>query len=1130
MANSPTLGLTLMSASQAQKEVVFNEFLIAMDALFRGVVISATLTAPPGSPSAGDTYIIGSGATGAWSGQDHNIAFWFNGWQFVTAKDHMRLYDQTATVWRVYHANTTSWEAEPASTVSVLNDLTNVQGSPSDGMVLTYVLADGKWEPKAITFPSLALSALSGVQVTEGSAIDGKALAWNQTDHKWEAKPFLSSVPAFMSLPGVSSPTGLADAWVAVYNAAGPGLTFVNPSSIIAVSSLNQVGDVAYPVGGVGAIPSGASLVWNGATWAPSSVAPATIGITGIINGPGSMDGNAGKILRVNSVESAWEYVPNTLANLADVSVTEGSGIDGYVLGWDSGAGKWKALAHSSNSLQALTDVAVSEGPGIDGRVLTYVNSDAKWEAKALNPIAWSGGWSDIQNRPSFAAVATSGAYSDLSGRPSLAAVATSGVYNDLSGKPALAAVATSGAYSDLTGKPTFTTTLANLTDVNVTEGAGIDGYVLKWDKGTSKWLASATGGGSATLAALTDVQVTEGAGIDNKVLYWSNGSSKWLAGGLAAVAWSGNYSDLSGKPTSSNYSLAGLSDVNVTEGPSIDGRYLKWDNATSKWVADTPSVGPSTLATLTDVNVSEGSGIDGYVLKWNNATSKWVASASGGGGASALNGLSDVTLTSPSNGQALVYDATAGMWKNSTVSGGGGGGAGSGVTLTRPTIVQSAVACGGISTITMGAAPTPGNLLVMLTTHWSNGVTLPNGWTQVLYVGGGTNDGSMIGYKIASSADGVTLPTNAQGNTAGMNVAVFEISGANPLSPLIGFDYYQDATATSKTVTAYSGLDQSLSIGMFATTNGSALPTLSASGASVTAGPTTTSASGSGSPRAVAAFSANTTNASDVITGAWGSTANSYGQVVVLMPAANVDKIAVSALTDATLDTLRDNDVLAYDKTSAMWKNKPALGGGFTPPNPAVITTVTKFGGSTRVYTTVGGVPGLSVRPGVSDADGTLYGLFQNVPSGAFSSIVKASSLNISNGGGWKACGIALVHPTNGKGMFFMRNGQASPNLYMCQFGSGGGYTGGSPVDQTTLNHGLDFLHVDFDGTDTITFALSRDGVNKLTWKTYSAGAKLGAAPVLIGPGWSGQGDAAAGPIYTFQHYHVGSAATNGL
>ena len=58
MATSPILGLTLMSSAQAQKEVVFNNFLIAMDALFKLSVISMSLTTPPGSPSEGDAYVV----------------------------------------------------------------------------------------------------------------------------------------------------------------------------------------------------------------------------------------------------------------------------------------------------------------------------------------------------------------------------------------------------------------------------------------------------------------------------------------------------------------------------------------------------------------------------------------------------------------------------------------------------------------------------------------------------------------------------------------------------------------------------------------------------------------------------------------------------------------------------------------------------------------------------------------------------------------------------------------------------------------------------------------------------------------------------------------------------------------
>jgi hypothetical protein len=48
-------------------------------------VFDRDLTAPPGSPSTGDRYIVASGGTGAWSGQDDAIAEWDGAaWQFTT--------------------------------------------------------------------------------------------------------------------------------------------------------------------------------------------------------------------------------------------------------------------------------------------------------------------------------------------------------------------------------------------------------------------------------------------------------------------------------------------------------------------------------------------------------------------------------------------------------------------------------------------------------------------------------------------------------------------------------------------------------------------------------------------------------------------------------------------------------------------------------------------------------------------------------------------------------------------------------------------------------------------------------------------------------------------------------------
>lgn len=53
-----------------------NQFLRMMQALIQGNVLSVALTAPPGSPANGDTYIVAAGGTGAWAGKDTQIAYW----------------------------------------------------------------------------------------------------------------------------------------------------------------------------------------------------------------------------------------------------------------------------------------------------------------------------------------------------------------------------------------------------------------------------------------------------------------------------------------------------------------------------------------------------------------------------------------------------------------------------------------------------------------------------------------------------------------------------------------------------------------------------------------------------------------------------------------------------------------------------------------------------------------------------------------------------------------------------------------------------------------------------------------------------------------------------------------------
>ena len=66
-------GLPLLQAGQAQKEVTHNEALVLLDLLAHPAV-EGVLATPPAAPTPGQGWIIGAGATGAWSGQDGALA------------------------------------------------------------------------------------------------------------------------------------------------------------------------------------------------------------------------------------------------------------------------------------------------------------------------------------------------------------------------------------------------------------------------------------------------------------------------------------------------------------------------------------------------------------------------------------------------------------------------------------------------------------------------------------------------------------------------------------------------------------------------------------------------------------------------------------------------------------------------------------------------------------------------------------------------------------------------------------------------------------------------------------------------------------------------------------------------
>jgi hypothetical protein len=85
------LGLPLMAAGQAQKELTHNEALLLLDVAAQAAVQSADLSTPPSSPAAGQCWIVAPSASGDWAGKDGALAGWTSGgWRFVMPQAGLR--------------------------------------------------------------------------------------------------------------------------------------------------------------------------------------------------------------------------------------------------------------------------------------------------------------------------------------------------------------------------------------------------------------------------------------------------------------------------------------------------------------------------------------------------------------------------------------------------------------------------------------------------------------------------------------------------------------------------------------------------------------------------------------------------------------------------------------------------------------------------------------------------------------------------------------------------------------------------------------------------------------------------------------------------------------------------------
>lgn len=142
MDQTARFALPYLAPGQMQKELFHNEALLTIDALLCPVVEGEASAAPPSTPAIGGCYLVGIGATGAWTGQDGALAcFSEGGWRFVAPLEGMRLVDRFTGL--LVSRRSGAWETGIVRAkelqidgVTVVRDRQSAIGDPLGGTVV----------------------------------------------------------------------------------------------------------------------------------------------------------------------------------------------------------------------------------------------------------------------------------------------------------------------------------------------------------------------------------------------------------------------------------------------------------------------------------------------------------------------------------------------------------------------------------------------------------------------------------------------------------------------------------------------------------------------------------------------------------------------------------------------------------------------------------------------------------------------------------------------------------------------------------------------------------------------------------------------------------------------------------
>jgi plastocyanin len=260
---------------------------------------------------------------------------------------------------------------------------------------------------------------------------------------------------------------------------------------------------------------------------------------------------------------------------------------------------------------------------------------------------------------PSLSAVALSGSYNDLLDKPALSEDGQfSGSYNDLTDKPVLF----SGSYNDLTNRPTlFSGSYVDLTNKPTT-------------------FSDLTLTGLTTLQQSAEVFNTI-SGAQGVVTHDFSTGAIWYHTTITAN-FTANFTNV---PTTSNRTIVVALILNQgSTGRLPTAIQINGASATITWPGDvqpTPNTNQIDIVSFTLLRIGS---------TWNV-----LGSLSGGDGSAVQNlqDLSNVTISSVSDGQVLKYNASSAQWVNAADLTGAGG---SGISLSDLSVTVAAASGNG--------------------------------------------------------------------------------------------------------------------------------------------------------------------------------------------------------------------------------------------------------------------------------------------------------------------------------------------------------------------------------------------------------------------------------------------------